>query len=614
MMMIAKKLKSLRVSLLSQVVKKLKAFKFYSPYWISIWGFCICIALTPYKLLSSEAADYDANITELLTNADKYKSSDVEKYLQLLEQVKQSKQELNKKQQELLKYLESYKSAYDGKFEDAILGYQEILADSNDEEIKFRAKISLVNIYGIVRNYSEGFSYLQSLIQDIPNIKNHEYRQQGLIIAAFNYNSFQKYDKGLEYSDKLLSEQLTERNSCFAKQLKAEASYHLNTLEVDLKFLDSAALHCERINEMIAASLIHVLKARYFLNNNEPEKAANYLLKHHSLVKSSEYPSILGQYYIVFAKAKLALLEIDEAEFYANKVLEIVDREEYVKSKVVAYSLLHEIAKEKGDFKLALEHYERYSQADKAQINEVLAQQLAYNIVEHQTEEKIQEIKLLNKQNEVLKLEQDLSKEEASNNRLMVILLIFILTSLAFWTYRVKRNQIKLKRQSETDLLTGVSSRQHFYFMCRKTLEHAKKTNQEVTFVLFDMDGFKSVNDNYGHLVGDWVLKKAVSVCIPCWRKNDIAGRLGGEEFALMLPTCNMERAQEIAEQCRKAIEAVDTSDSGHKFPLSASFGITTTRFSGYEFSKVIGDADKTMYQAKAAGKNQVCCVEISDN
>ncbi len=582
-------------------------------YGIAIGLFLLGIvftALIPKNVSASEKASLEA----LIAKADIIKSTDPSQFFKLIADIKLSSADLNAEQLDMLKYFESYGDAYNGEFAKAIKGFNDLLNNSNSQIIKFRAKISLVNIYGIIRNYTEGFAVLQSLVQELPEIEDSEIKQQGLIIAAFNFNSYQKYELALEYAEKLLARKPEKRNLCFGRQLKIEAEYYLKPTSYSAAELNDAIAYCTAVGEPIAAVALHVIKARLLIEANKVEEAAKYLLQYEDLVKKTDYPRALSEYYIVYARAKWLLQETDDAELYANKALDISEGEEYVKPKVFAYSLLHEIAKAKGDFKLALDHYVNYSEADKAQINEILAQQLAYNIVEHQTEEKIQEIKLLNKQNEVLKLEQDLSKEEASNNRLMVILLIFILTSLAFWTYRVKRNQIKLKRQSETDLLTGVSSRQHFYFMCRKTLEHAKKTNQEVTFVLFDMDGFKSVNDNYGHLVGDWVLKKAVSVCIPCWRQNDIAGRLGGEEFALMLPTCNMERAKEIAEQCRKAIEAVDTSDSGHKFPLSASFGITTTRFSGYEFSQVIGDADKTMYQAKAAGKNQVCCVEISDD
>ena len=596
-------LKRLKASL-PKLFRSFNLKKHTTSYQFLIWGFCICIlaAFFPAKIF---AQIKPAEVNALLEKADENKSSDSTVAFEIIDHLKKSSESLNNYQKEYLLYLESYRHSYQGHFDEAIKGYQQIVENSAEREIRFRAKISLVNVYGITRNYSGSFENLQSLVEDIPEIESAEYRQLGLAMAAFNYNSFQNYKQALVYADKLLAEEPENRNLCFAKQLKTEAEFHLQP-SMNLEVLEQDAQFCESINELIAASLLQLLKARYHLENNEPNKAVSHLNSNKELVIKSNYPSVLEQYYIILARAKWLLNQPEEAEIYAKKTLEVSDGEEYVKSIVSAHSLLHDIAKQRGDFRLALEHYVNYAEGDKARINEVLAQQLAYNIVEHQTEEKVQEIKLLNKQNEVLRLEQDLAKQSAKNNKLMVLLLIFILASLAFWTYRVKRNQIKLKRRSETDLLTGVCSRHHFYFTCRKTLEYSEANNQEVSFVLFDMDKFKSVNDNFGHLVGDWVLKKAIKVARPCWRQNDIAGRLGGEEFALMLPTCDLSKALEIAESCRKAIEAIDTSETGHQFNVSASFGVTTSKVSGYSLQDLIGDADKTMYQAKEAGKNQV--------
>ncbi|NVJ67134.1 MAG: GGDEF domain-containing protein [Gammaproteobacteria bacterium] len=542
----------------------------------------------------------------MLERADSIKSSDKDEFFKLVEQANLNFNEFTKEQREYFQYLQSYKLSLEGNFEDSVARYENLLATAESFLIKVRAKISLVNIHGITRNYNRAFYYLESLTEDIPSIKDSEIKSLAHLAAAFNYNAYQQYKLSKEYSAKLLAEKPRGRTLCFARQLYIEADFHLNPRSSNDVDLDKAIEHCLEVGEPIAGIALHNIKARLLLDERKPQDAIDYLIQHENLVRKTEYPSALSRFYITFAKAKWQLREAGDAEKYAKKVLDISKGEEYVKPKVFAYSLLHEIAKEKGDFKLALDHYVNYSEADKAQINEILTQQLAYNIVEHQTEEKVQEIKLLNKQNEVLKLEQDLAKEEAQNNRLIVLLLIFFLASLAFWTYRVKRHQIRLKKQSETDLLTGVCSRHHFYHTSRKLLEYAKANNQNVSFILFDMDRFKSVNDNYGHLVGDWVLKKAIEVARPCWRQNDIAGRLGGEEFALMLPTCDLQKAVEIAENCRKAIEAIDTTGSGHKFSISASFGVTTSKVSGFELSKLIGDADKIMYQAKAAGKNQV--------
>lgn len=552
-------------------------------------------------------------IAPSIKEADVLRSSDPKAFLALLEQINEQKKSLNAPSKLWLRYLNAYRQSFEGEFENALNTYSELLSETNDKALKTRLRISLGNIYYIQREHGKGIENLKLLASELLDVKDKQTKHLGNIVVAMNYNGYRRYDLARNYAEQIIQDSPQERNLCFAKQIKYEAEYHLKTLSVTSDEFLAAIEHCQSINESIASMLLRVLVARTYLDSNQSVEALNYLAPFREEVEALGYTALTADYYVLLARARWEAKNDKSSIELAKLALDNSKNEVYIQPKVMAYALMHEIEKNRGNFKMALAHYEKYSEADKAQINEVLAQQLAYNIVEHQTEEKIQEIKFLNQKNEVLQLEQDLAKKEAANNRLMALLLFFFLASLAFWAYRVKRNQMKLKRQSETDLLTGVSSRHHFYFVCRKTLDYAKSNDQEVSFVLFDMDKFKSVNDNYGHLVGDWVLKKAIEVTRPCWRQNDIAGRLGGEEFALMLPTCDMEKAFEIAENCRKAIEAVDTSESGHKFKITASFGITSSKTSGFELSKLIGDSDKVMYQAKAAGKNRVLRVDSAE-
>lgn len=575
-----------------------------SPAHLLSWAFGI-VLLVSVPCFAEPISKLES-IEQLFKKADDVKSGNKAEFYRVLEKIENYPIAITGQQAELVLYLKAYKESLEGNFDESIQQYEKIISSSKSPFVLVRAKVSLVNILGIVRDYQKGFYYLESLTQNLSSIDNSKLKSLATLAAAFNYNAYQQYKLSSAYSQKLLDGDPTGRTLCFAQQLNIEANFNLNPMSSSDNLLEKAIQYCVEIGEPIAASSLRTIKARLLLEEKKPEEALDYLVQHESQVRDTGYSALLSQYYIVFAKAKWALKQLDDAEKYANKVLNISDGEEYVKPKVFAYLLLHEIAQEREDFKLALDHYVNYSETDKAQINEVLAQQLAYQMVEHQTDEKVQEIKLLNKQNEVLILEQNLAKQQASNNRLIVLLLIFILAALAFWAYRVKRNQVKLKRQSEIDVLTGISSRHHFYFLSKQNLEYAKLNNRQISFILFDMDSFKSVNDNYGHLVGDWVLKKAIEVCRPCWRQNDVVGRLGGEEFAIMLPSCDLDKAVQIAHNCRKAIESVDTAESGHQFNISASFGVTTSEISGYDLMDLIADADRIMYQAKAAGKNQV--------
>src|SRR3546814_3277107 len=110
---------------------------------------------------------------------------------------------------------------------------------------------------------------------------------------------------------------------------------------------------------------------------------------------------------------------------------------------------------------------------------------------------------------------------------------------------------------------------------------------------MFDLDHFKSINDRFGHDTGDWALKKVAEHCRTFCRRVDHLGRLGGEEFAILLSGCDLRGAKRVAEDCRVRIASIDSQPSGHRFLVTASFGVTASSLSGYDLAKLLSHADK---------------------
>jgi diguanylate cyclase (GGDEF)-like protein len=125
--------------------------------------------------------------------------------------------------------------------------------------------------------------------------------------------------------------------------------------------------------------------------------------------------------------------------------------------------------------------------------------------------------------------------------------------------------------------------------------------------VLLDMDHFKKINDSFGHATGDWVLKTVCDTVKAQLRKTDLLGRLGGEEFAICLPQFAEEEVGALAERCRVAIAAIDTTPSGFSFKITASLGIATRCGGGpLNFEETLAAADKALYFSKNEGRNRV--------
>ncbi|MBD9599849.1 diguanylate cyclase [Pseudomonas sp. PDM10] len=158
-------------------------------------------------------------------------------------------------------------------------------------------------------------------------------------------------------------------------------------------------------------------------------------------------------------------------------------------------------------------------------------------------------------------------------------------------------------RAAQTDELTGLKSRRAFFEHAQQLYNECETNRLGVCVVMLDMDHFKHINDTYGHQVGDQVLRQMGAVISSSFRATDIHGRLGGEEFAVLLPDTSIEAAVEIAEQLIQTIAGL-MIEPVHC--ITASLGVASTDAGDKDLHSLMNNADKALYRAKALGRNQV--------
>ncbi len=170
----------------------------------------------------------------------------------------------------------------------------------------------------------------------------------------------------------------------------------------------------------------------------------------------------------------------------------------------------------------------------------------------------------------------------------------------------------RLTEMVSHDSLTSVYNHRYFQEALEAELARAIRYRSSVSLVLFDIDYFKLVNDNYGYLVGDMVLMNIAKAIISTVRTNDVVARFGGDEFAIILPSTNREGARTFAEHLRSCVEGIATSVEGKWVTATISIGTATAVPSEQQIQKdqLIGAADRALYQAKNAGRNQVVLAE----
>ena len=168
-----------------------------------------------------------------------------------------------------------------------------------------------------------------------------------------------------------------------------------------------------------------------------------------------------------------------------------------------------------------------------------------------------------------------------------------------------KRMLTELERLATRDDLTGLSNRRSFLEYLEKELQRARRYGREVSLAVIDVDHFKSVNDRFGHTTGDHVLRCVSHTLNSVLREADTVGRLGGEEFAAVLPESDLARAQVAGERLREAVAALRLEASGKEFEVTISVGIAQAS-SDCTVKDLITHADDALYRAKANGRNQV--------
>ncbi len=163
-----------------------------------------------------------------------------------------------------------------------------------------------------------------------------------------------------------------------------------------------------------------------------------------------------------------------------------------------------------------------------------------------------------------------------------------------------------LHRLSERDGLTNALNRRSLQEQAKALLEIMAERKQPATLIMVDADHFKRINDEFGHQTGDAVLCHLVSSISQHLRSDDLLGRFGGEEFTLILPGLNTERAAQVAERIRQGLCRHPWEQEGQPVWLSASLGVACSEHHGYDFSILLAAADAALYRAKALGRNRV--------
>jgi diguanylate cyclase (GGDEF)-like protein len=187
----------------------------------------------------------------------------------------------------------------------------------------------------------------------------------------------------------------------------------------------------------------------------------------------------------------------------------------------------------------------------------------------------------------------------------LVVLVMMVISGLMLAVLHIHQQREATHQQSLTDALTGLFNRHKLYGVMTQEFERHKRTDNPLSLLLIDLDYFKRINDDYGHPAGDAILKAFADQLRGLVRVTDYPVRMGGEEFAVLMPDTGLSGAIDLAERIRLATEVLELPGKASGHCLTASIGVATVGEGIEDFDQLYSRADQMLYQAKSRGRNR---------
>lgn len=283
---------------------------------------------------------------------------------------------------------------------------------------------------------------------------------------------------------------------------------------------------------------------------------------------------------IVLGRLFLAENRLDEAETSLSTALKLAEAKEMMDNQANCHQFLSEVAERRNDPVAALEHYKQFHRLKVITTGEETARRLAILKVTHQSESALRDAEIYRLHN--LELQREIEER--------------------------KRMETLLHNMAMFDPLTNLYNRRQFYNLAKLEIERAKLQGHPVSVLMIDLDHFKRINDQHGHLNGDKVLVTVAGSIQAMLRENDIIGRYGGEEFVVLLPETTALKAYEVGERIRRGINEMQIATSSGRVSVTLSIGVTGLMSelpdASSELDLLLGRADQALYCAKHNGRN----------
>ncbi len=560
-----------------------------------------CVTIRP--LLADTAA---ASLAAQLDQTESLRTADHPRFLSRLDELRLHVTGMSARERWQLRYLEAWEASFEGNYAAAEPRLRDVIDHADDPALAVKASAILMGDWGSNKRYEEAFELANELVARLPGTQDKLARFVALSYLSQLLRSAGQYDLAASYAHDMAQELPAGESACKPTTMELTALYEAHKLTSTSPELLRGVEACQVAGESVFINTLWLVKGSTHLDENQPAKAIELLQRIAPGIRRDRYYSSMLTLQVELAQAYLKQGNDAAARKAALTALSLSDPTDISETLRDAYLVLYSIDKKQGNVAAALANYEHYVAQNTGYLNDVSARALAYAVAKQHVVVQKLETEKLSRQNNILRLQQALDAKAVEAGRLYIVLLLMVLASATFWLFRLKRSQLRFKKLSSIDGLTGVYNHQHFMGEAGRVLQQLERKHGAACLVFIDLDNFKQINDTHGHAMGDVVLRRAVAICRQQLRPSDLFGRLGGEEFGILLFDCTRGQGIAIAERIRVAIESAIVEVDEGIVTFSASVGLASTDGSGHELQRLCREADAALYRAKRGGRNRV--------
>lgn len=472
------------------------------------------------------------------------------------------------------------------RYEDSLTVFNDaynIAMQTTDEELKGSINSELGILYAYIGSREQSMSYYQQAYKHYKKAGKRILSLNALVNIGSSYLGDGKYDQAISAYKTILKEsQGIEQNEIIYNTYSGLTWAHLRK---------------EPPNHEL--SYQYLLMAKQYVSG----------IERHDI----ELNSTTDEAFVLFE-----LERFDEALVSIAKIEKILAQQQslgrlQVFVKTIIVNLKSKIYFELGHFQQAYQLQKQRLSLNKVLIEKEHTQKIAEIRLALEAEQADLHKKVLENKRSLQEVELAEAEDKQQKQKYHVLLIALVALVFAWLLIKLVQGQRKLHKAVSTDMLTGVANRRSMMKLGRQLFNRAEFKKAEFSVLMIDVDHFKKVNDEFGHEVGDKILKQIAKLGVQLMRKTDVFGRYGGEEFMAFLPNTSLEHALIIAERLRASVDNFDwQTDLSTKQAISMtlSIGAVCTSLNNHQKNTdlltLIRDADSMLYQAKSLGRNRV--------